>query len=251
MKKITDKRKSELIAEVERVADNFRRDHINISSAPIPNSFKTAEELGFFVVSATAPDELSGFTTTIGDKSMIVVNSRHPLGRQNYSIWHEVYHWYSKDGIDISMLGDYEYSETEFKAEVFASEILLEKNALQRELKKMNYGSVTDNNIRYLKKEDIVKLQNIFKVSYKAVLTRIIALSGHRELRNRYGIASNQEKIIEFNKKCGYKGELEAPSEKPYISDSLFEYLTSNLEKGRISHSNVDRLLNFIEEDIY
>ncbi|MDW5524640.1 ImmA/IrrE family metallo-endopeptidase [Carnobacterium maltaromaticum] len=250
MKKLIDNRKKELITEVENIARNFRREHINICQAPIPNSFKVAEELGFFVVSASAPNELSGFTTTIDGKSMIVVNSNHPLGRQNYSIWHEIYHWYAKDGKDVSLMGDNEYSETEFKAEAFASEILLEKKVLERELQNLGYKSISKNHMKYLKNEDIVKLQNKFKVSYRAMLTRIITISGNKDINNRYGVAASQEKIIQFNIKCGFDGGLEQPTLKPYISESLFEYLTFNLEKGRVSSIHVERFIEFIEGEI-
>ena len=93
-------------------------------------------------------------------------------------------------------------------------------------------------------------LQNKFKVSYKAMLTRIIIISNNQDLKSRYGIASNQEKIIQFNVKCGFNGELEKPTLKPYISESLFEYLTINLEKGRISRAYVEQFLEFLERGI-
>lgn len=250
MEKISDARKNELRSEIEHIAHDFRRAYNNICEAPIPNSFKAAEELGFFVVSASAPNELSGFTTTIDNKSMIVVNSNHPLGRQNYSIWHEIYHWYAKDGQEVSLMGNVEYNETEFKAEAFASEILLEKKALERELNSLGYKSLNKSSMKYLKREDIVILQNKFKVSYRAMLTRIIVISNNQDLRNRYGIASSQEKIIQFSIECGFDGDLEKPTLKPYISESLFEYLTLNLEKGRISSSYVEQFLEFIEGGI-
>lgn len=250
MEKISDLRKIELRSEIEQIAQDFRRAYNNICEAPIPNSFRAAEELGFFVVSAAAPNELSGFTTTIDNKSMIVVNSNHPLGRQNYSIWHEIYHWYTGDGLEVSLMDNIEYNETEFKAEAFASEILLEKKSLERELNSLGYKSLNKSSVKYLKNEDIVILQNRFNVSYRAMLTRIIAISDNQDLRTRYGIASNQGKIIQFNIKCGFNGDLEKPTPKPYISDSLFKYLTLNLEKGRISSSYVEEFLEFIERGI-
>lgn len=250
MKKLEADVKSELRSVAKELASQFRSEYPKICKTPILNSFKAAEELGFFVVSTLAPEELSGLTETIGNKSMIVVNSRHPLGRQNYSIWHEIYHWYSKDGKDVSLFKDIEYSETEFKAEAFAAEILLEEKALESELKKLGYNSLNERDLTFLKKKDIVILQNRFKVSYRAVLTRLIILSDNKGLNNRYGAASTQEKIIKLNQEYGFDGRLEQPTEKPYVSESLFNYLSINLEKGKISREYVEQLLEFVEGEI-
>ncbi|MGX7204774.1 ImmA/IrrE family metallo-endopeptidase [Enterococcus devriesei] len=247
MQKLSAEKKEALKKEVEVIALRFRSEYSDIANAPIPNSFMAAEELGFFVVSCPAPDKLSGMTMNIQDKSMIVVNSVHPLGRQNYSIWHEVYHWYTEDGQDISLSNDVEYSETEYKAELFAAEILMEKSILKIHLNRLGYTS--DAQLKFLKKEDIVKLQNIFQVSYKAILTRIISLTGRNDLGNRYAIASSQSKIIDFNKLLGYSGNLEKGNLPKYISPSFFIYLENNLSKGRISKSYVNDLLKFVEED--
>lgn len=247
MKKLTDERKAELKKEVREVCQRFISEFPKTSEAPIPNSFKAAEELGFFVIAIPAPDNISGMTMNMADKSMIVVNSKNPLGRQNYSIWHEVYHWYSEDGQDISFYGESEYDETEFKAEFFASEILMPEESLIIELIKLGYSN--KQSFRYLKIVDIVKLQNIFNVSYKALLTRIIDITGIKSLKNRYGAASNQEKVMKLNKDNGYSGNLEMINQEPYISESLFIYMNSNLKKGRVSSDRVKTVLDFIEEE--
>lgn len=247
MKKIKKERKKELSLEVKEIAKNFIETYSDIVNQPISNSFRTVEELGFFVIAVPAPHNISGMTMSIDNKSMIVVNSNQPLGRQNYSIWHEVYHWYTGEGQDISKHGESEYDETEYKAEVFASEILIPRNKLEIELKKLNYNS--KNSLQYLKKKDIVKLQNKFNVSYKAMLTRIIFLTGQNKLSNRFAIANKQEDIINLNIEFGFDGHLEKIETKPYISDSLFFYMKSNLEKGRVSSSKIELILDFIEEE--
>lgn len=247
MQKLSAKKKDILKKEVEEIAIRFKNEYSSIVKSPIPNSFIAAEELGFFVVSCPAPDKLSGMTMNIQDKAMIVVNSVHPLGRQNYSIWHEVYHWYTGDGQDISLSEDAEYSETEYKAELFASEILMDKKSLKVYLNRLGYSSNAQ--LKFLKREDIVKLQNDFQVSYRAMLTRIISASGRVDLGNRYAIANTQQKIIEFNKSLGYSGNLEKGNLPTYISPSFFTYLEHNLKKGRISKNYVDSLLKFVEED--
>lgn len=245
MKKITKERKNELEGEVSEIAVSFMKKYFDVITQPISNSFKAVEELGFFVISIPAPDTISGMTMSIDDKSMIVINSNQPLGRQNYSIWHEVYHWYTKDGQDISFHGQSEYSETEFKAEVFASEILIPRDMLFLAIEDLGKG----NGIKYLSKKDIVILQNKFFVSYRAMLMRIISLTKEQSLNNRFGVARTQESIIKFNQECGFDGDLEKVESTPYISDSLFMYMQSNLSKGRVSGDRVETVLKFIEEE--
>lgn len=247
MEIIKPERKKELSLEGKKVAENFIEKYSDIVNQPISNSFRTVEELGFFVIAVPAPDNISGMTMSIDNKSMIVVNSNQPLGRQNYSIWHEIYHWYTGEGQDISLHKQSDYNETEYKAEVFASEILIPRNQLEIELKKMNYNS--KKSIQYLKKTDIVELQNKFNVSYRAMLSRIIFLTGQKSLSNRFGAASTQEKIINLNIECGFDGHLEEKITKPYISESLFFYMKSNLEKGRVSSNKIEAVLKFIEEE--
>lgn len=245
MKRISEERKKALQKEVKAIAHRFRNEYPALQS-PIPNSFKAVEELGFFVMSTPAPAAVSGLKMNLDDKTMIVVNSSQPLGRQNFSIWHEVYHWYTGDGQDISLFNDIEYNETENKAEVFASEILLEEDALKRELFALGFNK---NNLKYLSKKDLVNLQYKFNVSYRAVLTRIINLFNAPELRTRYGAASNQEKIIKLNKELGFDGSLEETSLVTYISPSLFQYMKSNLSEGKISIEHIEQVLSFIEEE--
>ncbi|MFV0305074.1 MAG: ImmA/IrrE family metallo-endopeptidase [Moheibacter sp.] len=247
MEKLSTDKKEDLIKEAEDITLRFKEEYKDIVETPILNSFKAAEELGFFVVSGPAPDKFSGMTMNLQGKSMIVVNSVHPLGRQNYSIWHEVYHSYTGDGQDISLVEESEYNETEYKADIFAANILMDKNVLDTHLKRLGYNSVE--NLKYLKKKDVVELQNIFQVSYRAMLTRIISISGRDDLGNRYGIASSQSRIIKYNQKFGFSGNLEEGNLPKYISPSFFIYLENNLEKGRISKKYVDDILKFVEED--
>ena len=76
MEIIKPERKKELSLEGKKVAENFIEKYSDIVNQPISNSFRTVEELGFFVIAVPAPDNISGMTMSIDNKSMIVVNSR-------------------------------------------------------------------------------------------------------------------------------------------------------------------------------
>lgn len=234
-------------SEINVVAEKFKQEYPTFSVSPIGNSIEIAESLGFFVVSIPAPDEVSGFTRTQDGKSMIFVNANHNLGRQYYSIWHEIYHWYTGDGNDISLMGSDIYNETEKKAEYFAAEILMDSNKVKSELSKLNI-----NNLDFIKIIEIIKLQYIFQVSYSAMLTRLITLfpENRASLSKRYGITRDRDRLLKTIRGQGYSGDLELPTKTTYISPSLFYYMESNITEGKLSPENVKGIVSFIEKEL-
>lgn len=237
----------EIRSEVSKLAEKFKENYPDFNASPIGNSIEAAEKLGFFVVSIPAPYEISGYTRTQDEKSMIFVNANHNLGRQYYSICHEIYHWYTGDGNAVTLIGSDEYSETEMKAELFASEILMDREKVLDELEKISVD-----NLDFIRIIEIIKLQYIFNVSYVAMLRRLITLfpQNKKSLSKRYGITKDPEKLLKTIKEQGYSGDLELPTKKIYISPSLFYYMESNIEQGKLSPESIKDIVSFIEKEL-
>lgn len=243
-KRISIDRKKILEHEVDIMINRFRKE-FDFKIEPIPNSFRKAEELGIFIISIPAPDNFSGLTMSDHEDTMIVTNSNTTLGRQNFSIWHEAYHWYAKDGKSISYFKDADYDEIEYKADYFSSEILMPRELVLYELKKIKRDG---KNIQYLSYADLCRLQNLFQVSCMAMLTRIINITGASdELRNRYSKASDKTKARNLNIENGFNGLLEENT-NPYITAKFFDYISSNLNNGRISNISAEKIIKSIEE---
>lgn len=121
---------------------------------------------------------ISGFTKVNYVKDVryvcIYINTSEPLGRQNYTFCHELYHLYiDKCGeYNISMIDDI----IEEKAEEFASFLLINRKEL---IKKINDMSMS--NHREITFEQILKIQEKFNASFIAVICVIKKLKKRLE----------------------------------------------------------------------
>ena len=246
LNKLSKDRKNELAKEVREIVEKFYKEFPQFKNKIIPDSFEAAEELGFFIVATKAPFQLSGFTTSYGDYHLLALNSRHTKARQNYSIWHEIYHWYTGDGKEVSLSKQAEYVEAEYKAEYFAACILINEEVLKNKVSKLLMGYKN-----HLTNKDIFTLAHEFNSSVISMLRRIIEVTGDRSLWSRVKNIQDNEFLICKYKEFGLSTDLELPTNSTYISPSLFEYLSHNLKDNRISESRVELIVKCIEEEFY
>ena len=152
------------------------------------NEIDVLEQLGFIIVKFPSKDKnLSGFCIEKSGYKCIYINSNITEGRQRFSLWHEYYHLITGDGIGISYNDGDKYSKSECKAHLFASLFLMPENAV-REYIELNRISMP-----YIKNKDILRMANIFNVSFSAMLYRIIQIYPYckKELGKRFKTANN------------------------------------------------------------
>ncbi len=110
---------------------------------------------------------------TIKEVMMIVVNSNETLGRQNFSLAHELYHLFYQNDEASEIVFDYtsfpRKSVIEQSADLFASHLLISDAALEQQLRNLNV-----NYFQELTLTEIIKLEQSFRVSRKALLTRLL-----------------------------------------------------------------------------
>ena len=242
-------RKSELKSEVERTFEQFKEQYSGFIQTPMRDSVQKIESLGIFVLISAAPEEVSGFCMTIGENTFIFINKSQVVGRQNYSLWHEVYHWYTESTGLVSMSGEKDNNEIEFSADYFASLVLIDKDYLNRRLNSMGFNKKP---IKYLSYDEIIQLQHHFKVSYSAMVRKIMELYPDSELGQRYslGYMVNKKKFIEKTKRLGLDLDLIFPSKNTYISSELFDILKKLLSENKITQTKVESLLEIIEKEL-
>ncbi len=116
-------------------------------------------------------DHLSGMCIKNDGNPVIAINSSMSVGRQRFSMAHELYHLYYDENKQSTVcaikIGT--GNETEKAADQFASYFLMPPVALSETLKKI-HGTSTDN----LGIKEIVKLEQYFGVSRQALLCRLI-----------------------------------------------------------------------------
>ena len=170
--------------------------------------------------------------------SIIAINSDMSIGRQRYSLAHELYHLYfdQSDSTTIcsSKIGG--ESENEKNADQFASYFLVPPAALYEAVQK--YKKETTQ----LSIEDIIRLEQYFGVSHQAMLIR---LQEEGEISPAQA-ASMQTGIISLATRLGFDTSLYRPSPENKKMRVLGHYIyqTENLlHENIISNGKYEELL--------
>ena len=146
--------------ELKNYANNFRT--VNGFSLSEPMRIKSMLQINNIqTIYLPMRDNFSGMAIKIKDDSQdtlhrrfILINSNHSIGKQHFTICHEIYHLYFQQNFDFSesMAGLYDkkYPE-EYNADVFASYLLLPEIGLnkmipiqERKMNKITIGTVLE-----------------------------------------------------------------------------------------------------------
>ncbi|BDG81246.1 hypothetical protein BSF_29750 [Bacillus subtilis] len=245
MSELTRERKNILSKESAQIASKYRRSLVH-ENEPIKDTFGILENLGFFIVKFPAHDDLSGFHIKKSNYDFIFINSAHSLGRQYFSAWHEYYHAISGEESGISLSGEGFKDEDEFKADCFASNILLPKKLIYQYLKSQNITNV--DHITYY---ELITMQNYFRVSYGALITKLKLLfpdcKNSLNEKKELGSIENKEKLLKLTIEYNGDTSLIKPTNDLYITPKFYKRLEENYQDGRVSEEKVQQLLGFLE----
>ena len=112
-------------------------------------------------------EEISG--VCIKSANLIAINSNSTLGRQAFSIAHELYHYfYDGEKTSISLYAQSNL-KVEKEADLFASYLLMPDSSFTR-----FYNKLTNNGTKKIDLHDILEIEQYFRVSRNAVLVRLI-----------------------------------------------------------------------------
>lgn len=169
---------------------------------------------------------LSGICVKNDNNPFIAINSSMSLGRQRFSLAHELYHLYydQNSHITISSQKIGNDKEIEKQADCFASFFLLPENALLATLKKLNVTNITIN--------EIVYLEQLYGMSRQAILYRLL-INGYidPQMHADYSVG-----VIKSAKKLGYDDVLYKPmvKEKLYMTYGKYINLANKLYDDEI-----------------
>lgn len=131
---------------------------------------------------------ISGSSYNTKNQNIIFINAEHPLGRQRFTLAHELYHLLYEDKfINCDMTSADEVEEI---ANQFASCLLMSNGAL------LNYER--ENNIEEWTLDVIIETEQYFQISHKAMLKRLLSLDKITEREyDKYlpGIIKNAQKL--------------------------------------------------------
>lgn len=169
---------------------------------------------------------INGCCSKTKEDTIIFINTNHTIGRQNFTLAHELYHLLYEDIDEFIVCGVKNNNQSERDADNFAATLLIPDSGL--------YWFRNKNQIEEWSLEDIIKCEQYYQVSHHTMLTR---------LKNLNWI--NQKQFDEFNSniiqkaaKLGYDTSLyKASSEnKKYSSIGELIRLTEKVyDDGKIT----------------
>ena len=210
--------------------------------------FDILSEAAFLIRKPLETNEISGFSTYFEDRFIVFLNSNFTLGHERFTGAHELYHIVYNPEIlkkEKVILDKEKYKEEEETADIFASEFLMPEDYV----KEIFYKIINVDKNSVLPRH-VIRIQNYLKVSYKAMLKRLIQLDlcskGKYEELVQICSIENKEKLQSLTKREGYSTELIVPSKATYISKEYIEYVKNNYERGNISYENMKSSFEFI-----
>lgn len=158
--------------EIQRLASTLREQLGADLSAPVDIFSLVTSDSNLTVVYYPFSDQISGIC--IKSANLIAINSKSTKGRQNFSLAHELYHYYFDHSEDsevsiVDTTSASQKSNVEKEADLFASHFLIPDQTLNRMV-----NSMTKNFNESLTLRNIVEIEQYFRVSRHALLSRLI-----------------------------------------------------------------------------
>lgn len=232
--------------KIKEMAEEVR---IKFAKKGLSDIFDILSESSFLIRKPLDLDELSGFITYFEDHLIVYLNSNFTLGHERYTAAHELYHIiYNEDILkrEKVFIDKEKYKEEEEKADVFAAEFLMPEDYV----KEVFYKIVNVDKDK-VEPKHVVRMHNYFKVSYKAMLKRLVQLNlcSSKKYFDLIDIASleNKEKLQALTREEGFSIDLIVPSRVTYIPKEYLIYVKSNYENGKITYDELKETLAYID----
>ncbi len=185
-------------------------------------------------------NNISGYCRKCTHTNIIVINSSMTYGRQRYSLAHELYHIYFDEDMSSFICSNFNNKIlSEQNADMFASYFLMPQNAFEQ-FKITKPVSVND----------IVKLEQYYKISRKALLYRLL----NDNYINGTELESFSNNVKLSAKRAGYSDALYNPSpesEKYFVYGKYVKEAEELLECNKISTGKYEEyLLSAYRDDI-
>ncbi|MDN3595337.1 ImmA/IrrE family metallo-endopeptidase [Zunongwangia endophytica] len=178
------------------------------------------------------------------DSLFILINTSQNIGRQNFTICHELYHLFIQEDFNIEttyQVGKFNRKDiNEFKADCFASFLLMPEQGVFSLIpnEEIIYSNVT--------LDTIVNLEQYFKVSRIAMLYRLLGLG----LINNKQLSEFSTGVIISAIKRGYSEELYKPNFKNELISDYGDLANKLLESEKISEGDYYSLMRRIGIDV-
>jgi Zn-dependent peptidase ImmA (M78 family) len=232
---------------VKKSAAEFRRKH-GLSSAESINLYSLLLDLNVLTVFLPLKG-VSGMAAKLDSSRFILINANHAIGRQNFTLCHELYHLFIQENFV------HQYCNTglfdrknpvEFKADLFASHLLIPEEGVERLLPE---DELTQK--KPISLATMLELSQYFGCSFSALRVRLqdMGFHGFKKEDNLYKSFSKDisKKATEY----GYDTALYKSGNYNKVIGDYGVLARQYYEQDKISESRYAELMNDIFVNIY
>ncbi|HPR72994.1 MAG TPA: ImmA/IrrE family metallo-endopeptidase [Bacteroidales bacterium] len=213
------------------------RDMADLSQSEPIKTHSLLLKLNIVAVFRPLSENFSGAAIKSGDSKFILINSSHSLGRQNFTIVHELYHLYVEEDFipHRCLTGAFNrVSETEYLADSFSANLLMPESGILDIIpgKELGLNKITNGTL--------LKIGQFFGVSHLALLFRLKELG----LINKAFIEQNKNDITDIARRYGFDISLYLPANHGLVIGDYGILANNLLQSGKISESHFSELMN-------
>ncbi len=229
------------IATVERYAKDFRVNYLD-TDLDSPINVKTVlTRLGILALFRPLSEGFCGLSIKSTDNDrFILVNSNNNVGRQHFTVAHELYHLYygMKTVPHICRMGGKEPEEV--NADAFASALLMPETGLIQQIPSEEYKSGK------ISMATMLKTERVFGVSHDAMLIRLskLRIIDKATFQQLKSVTITTEALL-----YGYDTSLYRPGNEGLYIGTLGEMAKKEFDRGRISEGHYLEILNMLQKD--
>jgi Zn-dependent peptidase ImmA (M78 family) len=236
-----------LVLNLELQANNFRQKNgLNLTEAIRIKSL--LQKLNILTVYLPLGNDFSGMavkiTNTEEPKRFLLINCNHTIGRQHFTIYHELYHLFYQVNFESekSNAGTFNKSgdPDEYKADIFASFLLLPTNGV---LQLIPENERIKNKITL---KTILSIENYYSSSRNALLNRLVGM----KLMGKETILAYNKDIIKNATLYGYNSDLYQPGNGGMVIGNYGTIARELFDHGIVSESSYFSLLEDLGIDL-
>lgn len=220
--------------EIALVANEFRKQFNIDEYSPINLLDLVANIDDLTLVEMPLSSNVSGmYVEATKNSSIIVINSFLTKGRKQFSIGHELYHYYcKKQGASISFKDIESNIDEEREADLFASYLIISHNALNALWKEYSNDSTI------LK---LLRIEHYYNISRIALLIRL----KNDKLITQREFDKYKHNVTKTAKEYGYATDIYIPGDGSYHTYGKYINMCNDLLKsGKVSNDRFNELLN-------
>lgn len=188
-------------------------------------------------------EKFSGLAIKSGDLNFMLINSDHTIGRQNFTICHELYHLFAQDDFNYQVCNTGQYDNTdpeEYRADLFASFLLLPEELILSRIPITEYES------KSISLDTIVDLEQLLRCSRSALLRRLIDL----RILDKNESSSFWTSIIKSARERGGNLDLYRPDQRKEVLGDYGFLANKGYSEGLISYIDYVQMMHDIGIDV-